>query len=807
MGLLRSEVMKYGMLVLPVQDARRYIDKIGRETNIQFEDMNAREMRRPYRKHIQRIDEMERILRFMFEEIGRIEDCEITKNKVSEFLAADGAVKLDEVESELQALYQNFMRFKENNATLMNEKNQAVEESEVIAAALKILGESSGAGSSQGLSQPILDEDALGGRRLGYIAGVVPQADEIRFARALWRASRGNTFTQFSPIKEKVVDPKTGQVLEKSVFVIYFQGAVGSMKDKVLKVCTAFGVNMYAWPSSSEQAKQRDSFLKKQLDEKNRALEAFQRHMRTEATELMAPARWNTSGNSKIEDWRLFCIKEKSIYTILNQCEEGMALRVNVWYPASDEVKIQGLLKAERDASPDGQGAFLNPDRGAWKSTPPTYIKTNEYTEVFQEVVNTYGIPRYQEANPALLTVVTFPFIFGMMYGDVGHGSLLLMFGAWLVQNAESLRFSQPVLFSARYLVLSLGIFATFAGFMYNDFFSIGLQLFPSGYVDKEGNGQFTPTFDVTNSGGPGPYPFGLDWAWVGASNELLYVNSMKMKLSVLFGVAQMIVGLVLRWSNAFYEKNKTDFICECIPMMIFMLCFFGWMDVMILYKWTHPIDNAPNIINSLICMAMGQQDNNPLWDGSVEMAQTLMKFTVLSVPIMLFPKPFILLFQHNAQQKNKGEGHQLLQDEEEGVVEGAHGGHGHGEEFEFGEIFIHQIIETIEYVLGTVSHTASYLRIWALSLAHQQLSLVFFQKTLTMGLEMSFPANGIMLYFMFAAWFGITLGVLLGMDVLECFLHTLRLHWVEFQSKFYRGGGEKFAPYNIRSLIDGSNE
>merc|ERR1712232_735441 len=122
-------------------------------------------------------------------------------------------------------------------------------------------------------------------------------------------------------------------------------------------------------------------------------------------------------------------------------------------------------------------------------------------------------------------------------------------------------------------------------------------------------------------------------------------------------------------------------------------------------------------------------------------------------------------------------------------------GGHGHGGKFDFSEILIHQIIETIEYVLGTVSHTASYLRIWELSLA-------FFQKTLTMGLEMSFPANGIVLYFMFAAWFGITLGVLLGMDVLECFLHTLRLHWVEFQSKFYRGGGEKFAPYNVRSLI-----
>merc|ERR1712008_639476 len=122
----------------------------------------------------------------------------------------------------------------------------------------------------------------------------------------------------------------------------------------------------------------------------------------------------------------------------------------------------------------------------------------------------------------------------------------------------------------------------------------------------------------------------------------------------------------------------------------------------------------------------------------------------------------FVLLWQHNKAQEQKSEGHLAVDAEA-----GGHGGHGdHGEEFEFGEVFIHQIIETIEYVLGTVSHTASYLRIWALSLAHQQLSLVFFQKTLTMGLTMAYPVNGIVLFFMFAAWFGITLGVLMGMDV-----------------------------------------
>merc|ERR1711918_329379 len=87
-----------------------------------------------------------------------------------------------------------------------------------------------------------------------------------------------------------------------------------------------------------------------------------------------------------------------------------------------------------------------------------------------------------------------------------------------------------------------------------------------------------------------------------------------------------------------------------------------------------------------------------------------------------------------------------------------------------------------------------SYLRMWALSLAHQQLSLVFFTKTMVMAFN---SGNPLMVYFTFGAFLLVTAGVLLGMDVLECFLHTLRLHWVEFQSKFYHANGRQFAPFS----------
>lgn len=94
----------------------------------------------------------------------------------------------------------------------------------------------------------------------------------------------------------------------------------------------------------------------------------------------------------------------------------------------------------------------------------------------------------YKEANPALFTCITFPFLFGVMFGDIGHGLILFGFGLFIIFCVEEqtrnsvFRLIRP----HRYMICLMGFFATFCGFIYNDYLSISLNLFGSCY-DVEG--------------------------------------------------------------------------------------------------------------------------------------------------------------------------------------------------------------------------------------------------------------------------------------------------------------------------------
>jgi V-type H+-transporting ATPase subunit a len=150
-----------------------------------------------------------------------------------------------------------------------------------------------------------------------------------------------------------------------------------------------------------------------------------------------------------------------------------------------------------------------------------------------------------------------------------------------------------------RHLILLMGIFAFYNGFIYNEFFSIPLELDKSCYYEEPTVLSTTydenTKFNIPKEYGYAKiekncvYTFGVDSRWGQSTNMLAYTNKLKMKISVIIAVLQMSMGIIMKGLNSLYFKRLVDFFFEFIPQIIFLLALFGWMDILIIAKWAYP--------------------------------------------------------------------------------------------------------------------------------------------------------------------------------------------------------------------------
>ncbi|XP_052194198.1 V-type proton ATPase subunit a3 [Diospyros lotus] len=805
MDLLRSDSMQLIQLIIPIESAHQTVAYLGDLGLIQFKDLNAEKspFQRTYATQIKRCAEMARKLRYVREEMSKAGLSSSAKP------AARPDIDLDDLEVKLGELEAELIEINANGDKLQRSYSELVEYKLVLQKAGEFFHSAQSSAAAQqrefgsqptveaSLETPLLQDQEVAADQskqiqLGFLSGLVPRDKYMAFERIIFRATRGNVFLKQAVLEDPVIDPVSGEKVEKNVFVVFYSGE--RAKNKITKICEAFGANRYPFTEDLGKQAQMVTDVSGRLSELKTTIDAG----------LVRHGNLLLAIGEQYEKWNILVRREKSIYHTLNMLSIDVTKKCLVaegWSPVFATKQIQDALQKAAYDSNSQVGAIFQILHT--KESPPTYFRTNKFTFAFQEIVDAYGVAKYQEANPGVFTIVTFPFLFAVMFGDWGHGICLLLGALYFIIREKKLSGQKlgditEMTFGGRYVIILMAIFSIYTGLIYNEFFSVPFELFGrSAYACRDLSCSDATTAGLIKVGDT--YPFGVDPVWHGSRSELPFLNSLKMKMSILIGVAQMNLGIILSYFNGLFFRNSLNVWFQFIPQLIFLNCLFGYLSVLIIIKWW--TGSQADLYHIMIYMFLGPTDDlgdNQLFVGQKTVQLVFLLLAFVSVPWMLLPKPLILKKQY--ENRHHGQSYMPLESTEGTLQSGAnHDSHDH-DEFEFSEVFVHQLIHTIEFVLGAVSNTASYLRLWALSLAHAELSSVFYEKVLLLAWGYN---NVIILIVGLIIFIFATVGVLLVMETLSAFLHALRLHWVEFQNKFYEGDGYKFQPFSFMLLGD----
>jgi len=416
--------------------------------------------------------------------------------------------------------------------------------------------------------------------KAGRIMAIVKRESTFFLQRLLFRTVKGNVLINVECLPDPIITPKGKKY--KDVMLIMFKEGV-NINERISKACSTSADLYFEVPEDIKLALEENQT---RLRDVNLAKDLTEKFLVNTLTDLVN----GTKGNIRLQTIKFFIEKFKRLNSALNH----MALCGSVyeglcWCSVKDEQKVISQLKLSSKTN-----RFVKIPVKPEYPPPPTAIRENEFLGAFQSIVSGYGIPSYKEINPAYFTIITFPFLFGIMFGDVLHGCILLFIAIYLMwANKETLSITNSFLvylWPYRYVILLLGIFSTYCGFIYNEAGGLPLTIFETCFNKKDG---FTCTC-----------PFGFDSIWKTGSNELAFINSYKMKFSVIIACFHLFLGIFLKGIDCIYKKRVTDFFFEFIPELLFTLCVVGYLTFLIIYKWLSSWPEkppAPSILTTMI--------------------------------------------------------------------------------------------------------------------------------------------------------------------------------------------------------------
>ncbi|MHA2602854.1 MAG: V-type ATP synthase subunit I [Candidatus Thorarchaeota archaeon SMTZ1-83] len=508
-------------------------------------------------------------------------------------------------------------------------------------------------------------------------------------------------------------------------------------RDAVERILSAMEFESFTMPEAAEGEPHRVA-----EEAKRRIVELEDELAQLHARKKAIAKEW---GPRVLAAWEILEIEKQRVEVRKYLVYTEQSVKAWGWIPEGMEEEFESILREKTSAVVDIK--FEHPDFAEYES--PTYLDNPSFMKPTEGVVSAFGTPSQHDLDPTKIMFLAFPLIFGFVFADIGQGMLILIIGlaAWRANRrgddwGQILGYVQA---GAEGLIM-MGLFAILGGFLFGSFFGAETVFEP-----------LWPTFAHHVDDGHGhviPNP---------------YRAAHMLKLSIEIGAIHIMLGILLNVYNKMKHHDRRD----AVVGISYFVLYYGFINLLfgVSYSSVNDWFNPTGQVNLWVPIAgIGYGIGNNGVYPAIPVSPLLWSLATFIVPFVIM-----------ALASFKG---------------GMDG-----------------VVLFLEYAIGMISHTVSYARIFALNTVHVILSGVFFT-LIPAVIYIPFPelnllgiefiphevhsSDPLAPHYPHLPLLGAIIGTFIVgiLEGLLAFMHTLRLTYVEWFSKFFHAGGVAFMPF-----------